>query len=301
MKRSNCDTNDSNSSDDELLCYRNKQKLTFDVPAIDNAYSSFSESSGDDDDGDDLVLKITGNSDLEERIVEAPETPKESLNSLRRENKLNSDILSPSPPPPTTENGEMRKTRKDNRADKISSNTVSLLLQKHELDNTNPLDDVIFNEEASINLKIRIHGILQKYEVKKSDPLKQLIADIARKENVVPGYVTLNCDNVCIDPIQTANSLGLSIVDIIECVIHTEDVDKENMINIKIQTSNKSHIYNVSLDETVESVFKDFSEKLQADVTKSTFYMDGEKISDLKATFSQLGVLEDDVIDADLK
>jgi len=216
------------------------------------------------------------------------------------------ELLSPSPPPQvkspkSREKRYSTRTKTKGKVTKVNPINISLLKQRFDETDTLANDEVTIQdivEELSILLKIRVHGAIEKYKVKKSDPLATLITSISKRENVEPGFISLNWGSMVIDPTQSAKSLGLTIADIIECYIY-ENIDKENEINIKIRSASQSLSYKVHLNESVERVMKDFCDKNGGNLTTSKFSLDGEVISDIsKTTFFTLDVIEGDIIDA---
>lgn len=305
MKRA---TNDADSSDDEVLMYSNKQKLTFstnigfdNLGAFDDSSSDSSSSEEDSDEDGFVVLKNKTNT---EEVCED-----ESNSAKKRKIVPDVSLLSPSPPPPMAVISKTKKPTRKTR--KIQRDTERLAILKNQLNNfdndssfQNENDDELFLYEEvsnSLKLKIRVHGVVEKYDVKKTDPLMILIAAIAKKENVDAGRVTLNWGSKSIDPDETTMKLGLTIADILECFIHENIAEKENTISVKVQSAKKSGKYEVKLSESVEGILKDFCEKNGADISKVRFSFDGEKIVDLQKTFSELDVIDCDVIDADIE
>jgi len=297
---------DADSSDDEVLMYSNKQKLTFSTNiGFDNLDSLSSSDSSSEEESDDDELEV-----LKDKTNTEDGSEAESESLKKRKVVPDVSLLSPSPPPPIAVISKAKKpTRKTRKIERDAQRLAVLKSQLNSLNNEsihNENDDELFLVEefsraSTLKLKIRVHGVVEKYDVNKTDPLMNLITAIAKKENVDTGRVTLNWGNKSIDPDETAMKLGLTIADILECFIHDNIAEKENTISIKVQSAKKSEKYEVKMSEAVEEILKDFCQKNNGDFLKVRFSFDGERISDFKKTFSELDVIDGDVIDADLE
>jgi len=305
------------SSDDELFSYANKQKLTFssniDFKNLDCKNSSSSSEDDDcNDNGDDC------DSDVEELITKKTKlenneicTPQGKSNPLLQRIAQLNDIVSPSPSPssvvPTT--GKQKKRPATRRHKKTEPVNISLLKKRfddeeddddydYKLFSTN--NDILTQSPAdslSIVLKIRLHGAIEKYEIKKADSMAVLIQKIASKENVLARKISLSWRNSVLETTVSPKTLGLTIADILECYIHEDIADKENSINVKIQSKDHSTEYAVHINDKVQLVIEQFCQTHGGKFTNSKFSFDGESI-EVGATYSSLDMMDGDIIDA---
>jgi len=305
------------SSDDELFSYANKQKLTFssniDFKNLDCKNSSSSSEDDDcndngDDDDSDVEELITKKTKLDNNEICAPQGKSNPL--LQRIAELN-DIVSPSPSsvvPP----GKQRIRPATRRRKKTEPVNISLLKKRfddeeedddndYKLFSTN--NDILTQSSAdslSIVLKIRLHGAIEKYEVKKADSMGVLIQKIAMKENVLARKISLSWRNSVLETTVSPKTLGLTIADILECYIHEDIADKENRINVKIQSKEHSTGYTVHINDKIHVIIEQFCQTHGGKFTNSKFSFDGESI-EVDATYSSLDMMDGDIIDAILK
>jgi len=309
---------DSSDDDDMLFSYNNKQKLTF-SSKVDftnlKGDDSDSDSESDDDDDDDVVVEdIKSPANNETDVVEVTTTP--AVNPLLKQiAEYNNVAISPSSPTTTDTPSPPKKKRCTRRTTRKNKNSapvdISLLKKRYDAsddDEGGVISDVVVTtptpvESTSILLKIRVHGAIEKYEVKRFLPLAKLIADIAAKENVVASHISLGWGNTVLDPSKSAKILGLTIADILECYIHDSNTDKENEISVTVRSANNSSTFAVTSNECVERVLKEFVNKHHPDDEgcwgKTKFSFDGEAIKDVgSVTFASLDMMDGDIIDA---
>jgi len=307
---------ESSDEDDMLFSYSNKQKLTFSAKVdFTNLKDDDTESDtdSDDDDDDDVVENIKSPRKNDSDLVEVSTTP--ALNPLLKQiADYNSAAISPfspttdTPSPPKKKRCTGRTTRRNKNAAPVD---ISLLKKRYDAsdeENGDVISEVVVTtptsvESSTILLKIRVHGAIEKYEVKRFLPLAKLISDIAAKENVVASHISLGWGNTVLDPSKSAKVLGLTIADILECYIHDSNADKENEISVTVRSVNNSSTFAVNSNECVERVLKEFVTKHHPDDEgsweKTKFSFDGEAIKDVgSVTFASLDMMDGDIIDA---
>ncbi|XP_047141539.1 NFATC2-interacting protein isoform X1 [Hydra vulgaris] len=273
------DSNEEADSDEEILNYGSKKLLTF---LHNEVVMNFSSSEDDDVSSED-----ESEQSLDSSLFNDTSLVNDEKNSIR----FNS-VLSPSPPPPPLKHA---------RLDVLKSSEVLQRLRKECVVASTP-DDQIWEKKCEdlCQIKVRLHGEVKKFFIKKNEPFLKIIEQIAKQEKVPITCVVLNNKLTTIDVNDSVQKLNITICDIIECMIYenNEELDK---ITISIQaesnTKRKSKIdFKISPIEKLSDLFSTYCESNHVNIETTSFTFDGDKI-DPNKTAIDIGIEDGDVID----
>ncbi|KAK3751801.1 hypothetical protein QZH41_013263 [Actinostola sp. cb2023] len=314
--------------DDDLFSYGNKVELTFSYSTKNTKTILPVESSDEEDEervGDDP--EFTRNSEDEEEDEFADDS-QESLHITDSEDSIVETSLStshnrsPSPPPPPSQADMLRvqrQLRAKNKKTREFDTAFSLLKQTVEADSYCAittrgkqasgiinLDDspspIVSRNRAQrkMTVKVRTRSGIKRFNMKAGDKFEVVIKDLASDQNVSVENILLSINNQNILPEDTPLSKGVTVADIIECIIMEScpDVDEENLIEIKVQgidaASRKA--FSVSKTKPLESLFVEYSKFRNMERSKLKFLFDGDSLEG-NETPEELDMEDENVID----
>lgn len=292
MKRQN----DSDESEDEIFSYHNKETLTFShshrpPTKKANVMDSSSDESEESDDEDDE----SSSSSSEDENVEVV-NKKISVQEIDDDDDLPSPPSPPSPPPPPPVDVTPIVRKNDNSLLSRLRESISVAASPDTpvIDLSTPIED------EKINIKVRIHGLINRFVIYKNKPMECLFDMISTNENADKKNISLSLKNVNISYTDTPESLKLNIASILECVILEDLVVNEevDLITLKIQTSNKNTRteFQVGQNSTLSNVLKEFCEKHGHQFEKCVFEFDAETFEPT-VTPTDIGLEDGDIID----
>jgi len=279
-------------TDDSILySYKNKKVLTFGNGGIS---SSSDEESSEDENEEDInqdeekvkdILESSQEDDLQ------PPAKKQFFSDLDDSN----DCITPPP--------QIARVRSRPNPAKAIFNRLK---QQQKLDlSTTSCDSInLLDEDEVITVKIRLHGEIKKFDIKKNKKFADLQQLIADEEDSKVEAVALYLKQCAVQVEDTLEKI--TVADIIECFIHdTSSVKNSNKdtILIKIQTSSFKKLrieYNINENHKLKQIFEDYADKNNINVDKIKFTFDGDVITP-NDTPSALDIEDGDIIDATFK
>ncbi|XP_029914693.1 NFATC2-interacting protein isoform X2 [Myripristis murdjan] len=157
----------------------------------------------------------------------------------------------------------------------------------------------------TIPLKVRCRADLHKIPVLSSVPLSKVVDELSVKLKVPPSRIMLLRKEMELPTHLTANELGLSIADIIDCVVMAADdkqeaeEDSSSVITVRLQGKEKGSAqeYTLDRDAPLGSVLSQYLSSIPVSSRcKVQFHFDGSKITHSQ-TPSQLDMEDGDVIE----
>ncbi|MED6259288.1 hypothetical protein ATANTOWER_020269 [Ataeniobius toweri] len=224
----------------------------------------------------------------------------------------------PSPPPPVSpvqkqSNKAKRKINELNRKLRAVSSTLSPMPQNrrtrqcrtqasHPDDDD---DDVIFmspmyssDSLREIPLKIRCRTDVHKVLVLPSTRLSDVVSQLSIILKVPPPRLLLLKEELELPTDSSVGQLGLSIADIIECIV-TPAEDPSSNITVKLQSKDRDSCQEFSIHREVplSSIFSQYLSNLPARAhRKVRFHFDGSKVTGCQ-TPAQLDLEDGDIIE----
>jgi len=313
-------------SDDELFSYKNTMELTFSKKPrhllskkTDALLKNDVMSSSSSDSEEDCTWKkediILDDDDLDD---EDDDDDEENFCKDDRITIKDSDESPVSPAPPVLKKAA-GVARKKTSARYRALNNLKRVLNEDALA-TPPSampgsknDELIVVDDSPVNremkIKVKCHGIVQRYRIRQNDPFAHVINSIAKAEDTTGDRVMLYLGEKSIKQKDTPLTIRCSIADIFECVIVSEKQndsatidddkeDKENKINIKIQTkeSHSKEDFYVCKMSPLEEVVKQYCKKKGIKFEGVKIYFDGEELN-LQDTPEGLDMENGDIID----
>ncbi|KAJ8250936.1 hypothetical protein GJAV_G00214950 [Gymnothorax javanicus] len=159
------------------------------------------------------------------------------------------------------------------------------------------------NKSREIPLKFRCRTDLYKIPVQSTAPLSVAVQQLSVKLKVPPSCILLLMKDRELPVDSTSNELGLSIADIIDCVVIAEGEQEKksdsDIITVRLQGKDKGSAQDYSLhkEAPLGSVLSQYLSHLGiASRWKVRFLFDGSKVTD-SHTPSQLDMEDGDVIE----
>ncbi|XP_066578049.1 NFATC2-interacting protein [Amia ocellicauda] len=236
--------------------------------------------------------------------------------------KEQSCIRSPSPPsPPQRLPARTRRSNRKMREINRRLNAIgSLLSPQQEVRRaaiSDDDDDIIIvssprtealdsDSPREIVLKFRSRTDLFKIPIQSTSPLSEAVEQLSLKLQVPPSRILLLRKEVELPVDATATKLGLGITDIIDCVVITEEEDRQtdagadaDTITIRLQGQERGSGEDFTLhkDAPLGLVLKQYVSRLALGQRQSVrFLFDGSKVNE-SHTPSQLEMEDGDVIE----
>ncbi|XP_051995837.1 NFATC2-interacting protein [Xyrauchen texanus] len=158
-------------------------------------------------------------------------------------------------------------------------------------------------ESREISLKFRCRTELYKIPILSTAPLSKAVEQLAIKLNVPPSQILLLKKDVELPFYSSVNELGLGIADIIDCVVVTEnkqkDDDRGDIITVRLQGKEKGSVQEYSLQKNAPlgSILSQYVSGLAASVRRKVkFLFDGSKVTH-NQTPADLDMEDGDVIE----
>ncbi|CAL8287017.1 unnamed protein product [Boreogadus saida] len=163
-----------------------------------------------------------------------------------------------------------------------------------------PEDPLVGRE---IQLKFRCRTEIHRISVVSSRPLGEAVEVLAVKLKVLPSRILLLRKESELPIHSSANQLGLSIADIIDCVVMAEDTKQEtqsnDIITVRMQGIDRGSTQEYSLhkEASLGSIFSQYTaSRSSGGQAKMNFQYDGSKIT-ASQTPAQLDMEDGDVIE----
>ncbi|CAL8265494.1 unnamed protein product [Gadus morhua 'NCC'] len=163
-----------------------------------------------------------------------------------------------------------------------------------------PEDPLVGRE---IQLKFRCRTEIHRISVVSSRPLGEAVEVLAVKLKVLPSRILLLRKETELPIHSSANQLGLSIADIIDCVVMAEDTKQEtqsnDIITVRIQGIDRGSTQEYSLhkEASLGSILSQYTaSRSSGGQAKMNFQFDGSKIT-ASQTPAQLDMEDGDVIE----
>ncbi|XP_028843175.1 NFATC2-interacting protein isoform X2 [Denticeps clupeoides] len=257
---------------------------------------------------------------------------------VEEEHKPQDDIRSPSPPPPLGR-ACVKLTRRANRKIREINKTLSVIdsiIKQSDKTESVPAksfspgdyddyddDDIVLVSSAQqqnkkpgpsphlvsqqsrqISLKFRCRTELLKIPVQSMAPLTHAVDQLSVKLGVPPNRILLLMKEVELSVTSTASELGLTIADIIDCVVIPDerkgDGKHSDVITVRLQSKEKGSAQEYSLrkDEPLRSIFSQYVSSLDNRTRQRvSFLFDGSRVTHSQ-TPSDLDMEDGDVIEA---
>lgn len=274
-------------SDSGLFSYGNKLKLTFKAPKtaktdiLSQSESSSSASSEIDD--EDVTEELNNISDAEPMKIKC-------------DKRLGADLFSPSPPPPPCKKIPISK---DELPSHDPTDRLLRRLKEQVVSSPNLSVELVDtpSKDRSEKVKVRLHGIIKKYEISRSEPLRSLFERIATSEGVAVDRVSLSLANYNIKPTDTLETINETVADIIECVVYLDsDEIAEEKISVILQHGRQRDAYTISKNDVLEKLFQSYCKEKNTLARKTCFKFDGDNI-DPNSNPVDLDLDDGDIID----
>uniref|UniRef100_A0A1A8PQ27 NFATC2-interacting protein n=1 Tax=Nothobranchius rachovii TaxID=451742 RepID=A0A1A8PQ27_9TELE len=225
-----------------------------------------------------------------------PESPvrKQSRKATKNINEINkrlravSSIMSPEP------------LRRPSKRCKASSSV------QPDLDHENEDDDVIImspdtsDSVREIPLKVRCRADVYKIPVLSSTPLTDVVSQLSVTLKVPPTSLLLLRHDIELPSDSSVGELGLSIADIIECVVmRAEDQSSSSSSSVRLQCKDKdsSQEYSIHRDTPLDTIFSQYLSSLPSTTRRKVrFHFDGSKVISGQ-TPAQLDMEDGDIIE----
>ncbi|KAG7251234.1 hypothetical protein CRUP_002626, partial [Coryphaenoides rupestris] len=152
-------------------------------------------------------------------------------------------------------------------------------------------------------LKFRCQTGIHRVPVVSSRPLSEAVEALSVKLKVPPSRILLLRNEVELPADSSANQLGLTIADIVDCVVVADDAQQEaqdsNVITVRLQGNDRGSTQEYSLhkDAPLGSILSQYAASRSArDRAKLRFLFDGSKVA-ASHTPAQLDMEDGDVIE----
>nr|CAB3262624.1 uncharacterized protein LOC100180925 [Phallusia mammillata] len=199
--------------------------------------------------------------------------------------------------------------RKRNRLLKNVASVVSLA-QSHDLINQSfepNANESIEEPSRHLLVKIRFHSTIYRFPHEKNLTFDSIFTALARKQGVTSDLLFMTFNDHTIKPSDTPVSIGLSVADIIDCVLLDKDVLVKTLQSSKCKADNIKLHFQCTSVKTKRSFFVNkyhplectmlkYAQSIGCDLHVLLFQFDGERI-ELSSTASQLDLETDDCID----
>ncbi|XP_031557318.1 NFATC2-interacting protein-like [Actinia tenebrosa] len=319
----------------DLFSYDNQINLTFSY-STKSARIPITIDSSDEDDDDDDDVDEDGPQEFKRTIDDDDDILDDSFNDDSQEiqnidsdddSSVNKSInvshkRSPSPPPPPPSQAELLRVQRQLKAKNTTrefEHAFDSLKEAVAADSSSPatppvnrstgviiLDDIdtpVLNRNSvdrKVDVKVRTSSGIKKFNMKAGDKFEFVINELAKSQNVPVENILLSLKDVNIMPDDTPLTKGVTVADIVECVIMDScaAVEEEDYIEIKVQgntvTSRKT--FQVSKSQPLEKLFKEYSEFHQLPRSKLKFLFDGDSLTGSE-TPVDLDMEDENVID----
>ncbi|XP_055366716.1 NFATC2-interacting protein isoform X2 [Betta splendens] len=154
-----------------------------------------------------------------------------------------------------------------------------------------------------IPLKIRCRTDIHKIPVLSSTPLSDVVTQLSVILNVPPPRLMLLREELELPTQSTVSELGLSIADIIECVVMAaedrSEADEGSNITLRLHGKDRDSSQEFSLhkDAPLGSIFSQYLSKMPVSVQRNVrFHFDGSKVTHSQ-TPAQLSMEDGDIIE----
>ncbi|KXJ29198.1 NFATC2-interacting protein [Exaiptasia diaphana] len=315
--------------DFDLFAYKNQMPVTFgystkntkimvpidssdeeeeelDVDASEFARISSEDEEDENEDDSQELLHIT---DSEESVVET-----------NNKSTTCRPARSPSPPPPPSQADMLRVQRQLRAKNKKARDFDAAynILQQAVADSVSPLptsssrtevinlDDSVSplivrnRNDRKMTVKVRTRSGIKRFDMKAGDKFETIIKELAESEKVSPENIllSLRSSNIMID--DTPLSKGVSVADIIECIIMESSpvVEEENLIEIKVQGNDAASrkTFHVSKTKPLESLFAEYAEFRKIKRSSLKFLFDDDPLEGTE-TPEDLDMEDENLID----
>lgn len=229
---------------------------------------------------------------------ELPSTPKMA--------KTTADLVkSPTPPPPPSPPPEYsqpyaRRTRMskclknairnicDAKEHLVVEERVSRLGSSDDQDIV-CLDDEI--DEDTLTVRIKHGRQTYRYPIRKSEPFKRVISEIADKMDINSNRVLLVLNDKTIHSYDSPTSLGLQVADIVYCHISSNDrsiledsLTEENGTNqiklyVQSRNSKQKQEFLISRNQPIDEIVRKYSIQTNIDPSHLKLHFDGEDLT----------------------
>ncbi|XP_069838316.1 NFATC2-interacting protein-like isoform X2 [Dendropsophus ebraccatus] len=155
-----------------------------------------------------------------------------------------------------------------------------------------------------ITIKVRRRGRIFKINIRPTDTLQRLVESVASRLEVASSHILLLRGDEELDTKETAQSLNLTVADIVDCVVHSasresgSDDQSERKICLKVQGKDKeSHLsVTIGMNEPLQSLMDQY--KAAMGLSRNVCFMfEGQKLKG-RNTPEDLGLESDDIIEA---
>lgn len=161
-------------------------------------------------------------------------------------------------------------------------------------------------EDDELVFMVHCQSRILRYSIAPHTPFAEILEKLAHEYSVGISQVMLLAKEQPVQPEDTPQSLALSAVDILECIVRKyggEPSSKaKKMITLKFQCANKRSTENIqtALDEPLQVGARVFAQKLGLPFSKLVYKFDGEKV-DLRSTPEDLGIEDGDCVDVSVR
>ncbi|KAM9843817.1 NFATC2-interacting protein [Aulostomus maculatus] len=285
------------------------QEIADDGAATDGLWSEFSSRGMETP---SVVVTDSDEDEVETKVVDAEKKPELSA------------VRSPSPPPPESPVKKQsrqvkRKISEINRKLRAVSSLLSPRLQdrssrrccdlssspcleQRDDDDIIILDSLCSSSVREIPLKVRCRTDVHKLPVLSTTPLSDVMTQLSIILEVPTPRLLLLREEVELPTGSTIGELGLSIADIIDCVVlapEDEGGSRSSSITIRLQGKDRNSTQEFSLNKeaALGSVFSQYMSGMPARVQQNIcFHFDGLKVS-ASQTPAQLDMEDGDIIE----
>ncbi|XP_053550270.1 NFATC2-interacting protein [Bombina bombina] len=213
---------------------------------------------------------------------------------------------SPSPPP-TPQTPVRKRGRAYNQIRDLDAQLKDLgtdLSPSHRSVTENDLILVGSSPAPELTVKVRRGGELFRINIRMLDPLQNLAQSVASKLGVEASQILLLLRDEELALTQTAQSLSLTVADIIDCVVlstssEQADIQSDDTICLQVQGKEKqSHLsITVGKTEPLQSLIDQYHAATGLPKRgKVSFMFEGKKLQG-KSTAEELGLETDDIIE----
>ncbi|XP_029015063.1 NFATC2-interacting protein isoform X1 [Betta splendens] len=309
--------------------YSNKVNSSLQLRPVASAISKNEET---DDGADDSLWSEFPSKEKSAAVVYLSESEEDEAGyaANQRQQRQIETVSCPSPPPLSPIQKQSRKVKQklreldrnlravnsllspvcQNRTSSRHTQSCTSLMLEEEQDD----EDVVIVTPGSdtfpysslvreIPLKIRCRTDIHKIPVLSSTPLSDVVTQLSVILNVPPPRLMLLREELELPTQSTVSELGLSIADIIECVVMAaedrSEADEGSNITLRLHGKDRDSSQEFSLhkDAPLGSIFSQYLSKMPVSVQRNVrFHFDGSKVTHSQ-TPAQLSMEDGDIIE----
>lgn len=239
--------------------------------------------------------KSNGQDDVQITSVEEddlPSTPKIAKTTA-------AIVKSPTPPPPPSPPPQFKQQNKRTRMSKglkkairnICDAKEHLIVEERVTRLASDKEDIICleDDEDLLPMRIRCGADTYRCPIKKGEPFKRVISEMAEKMNAMSSRILLVLNDRTIHSYDSPQSLGLQVADIVYCHVSSEDRSiledslSENNDNIQLYVqsghSRQKQKFNISRNQSLDEIVRKYSIQTNIDPSHLRLQFDGEVLS----------------------